>query len=597
MGKEITAKNFKTKLQKAGGQIDEDLKVKDEVVIADGELKVKSFDIRGVEFMGGLVFDMVSDLGFGVKLERCKGNHVILIGSSTNGYNREFDFNRLGGLILERSDFKRIWIDHGCQLDRGIDIREECKMEILDIKNSSFKEGGIYVDNSEIKRLLDVHNVRECGAVDFHKCEIGAKVRLFNVKAGSFSMSGTTLTKDSHFDYCTFSTFTFNESKIADEVSINACSIGSLNTWNDIFDRKLVLNLEHDVKKGKLDKVYIQGSKVGQGWVFNGASSTINQIHILCDDSLAGFFHFNSFAKVGELNVSGTNRSSEIAFNLCEFVNIKLHNFINYSSVRFTQCDSLPGGFLQINNSWLGRTALFNSKFQSFDKIEVYDSQISELDVIGGDWFDDHQFFSGEKEKVPMGKEITKKGTQKAFFRVFKKQSNAAIESLANRKRDIYRQLKISAERNGDRIKAIEYKSAELKNYQDEIAHSKNWWNRESITLWLSSTNDMGLNWPKPLWQLVKITLLFFFPAVICLSDQLEITNIRYINFEVICSSLLVYLNHAFVFVELLNPTRLWSRTFETIDSKWIYLWDGFHKVILAFYIFQIVSAFRKYIR
>lgn len=184
--------------------------------------------------------------------------------------------------------------------------------------------------------------------------------------------------------------------------------------------------------------------------------------------------------------------------------------------------------------------------------------------------------------------------------------------------RDTFRQLKIVAEKNGDRIQAVKFRRAEYvleEKKSSFVAVLKKFllslppWKQNSIKeawvtlldksiLFLNEiSNDFGNDWLRPILLIfLVLNPISFFFYVIIFSQKLT----YYGSFDL---SLLVSecLNMKFIYFKLMNPTLSASAYMGDLvkiqPSFAISCLEFLHKTLLAFLLVQSVSAFRKYIR
>lgn len=124
----------------------------------------------------------------------------------------------------------------------------------------------------------------------------------------------------------------------------------------------------------------------------------------------------------------------------------------------------------------------------------------------------------------------------------------------------------------------------------------KKWWNGDRISLWLGQTNNFGANWGKPLWLSLAITLLFF-PFMAIAADN-TISMRPSCSVEGLEKFFSVCVHHFGAFFQMLNPARIPVRMFPDMKLSWdLYALDFVHRIILAFLIYQIIVAFRKYVK
>jgi hypothetical protein len=154
------------------------------------------------------------------------------------------------------------------------------------------------------------------------------------------------------------------------------------------------------------------------------------------------------------------------------------------------------------------------------------------------------------------------------------------------RKRELFRQLKHSMHQQGNTIQSLVFKQYEMIFFTNELRLSKSLFNKDRLIMELSVTNAHGQNWIKPL---LLLTLLVT-PLFGCL--LIIVKNSGFDNFlSNICSN-----KHIFVY--LLNPTFSLKDIFgEHIFSGYLMAVSIFYRAVYAFFLFQIISAFRKFIK
>jgi hypothetical protein len=164
-------------------------------------------------------------------------------------------------------------------------------------------------------------------------------------------------------------------------------------------------------------------------------------------------------------------------------------------------------------------------------------------------------------------------------------------------KREVYRQLKQLTDKQGDRIQSLDFQAEEFKAYKKLLQQTKSWWHKDRWILRLSQTNNFGLNWSKPFWWILGLTIVFYPLMVIEASPKLDwIPATSYKDVKNTCDELIKYLN---IIPQLFNPTRSLDKLFPKIEnlSFCVHLLDILQRLALAFFSVQIVSAFRKYVK
>lgn len=555
---------------------------KSEVALTNGEYSCDYSIIENVEFKEGLVFDRTGSLGAGVKLINCTGKYLLITECSTPEYEQNLDFHLSSGLIIDNCQFGRIEINHCMGFTGGVHIRNNSVVNGLDINDSNFNESRLSFDNSTFKQRLRISNVRTNWGIEISTCEIGAPPRIENVKGEAISFLNNTHIENNMFIIGCKSNITFNESVFDDDVNIQNCEINQFTSYGGHFKKGIKLEMKSKTVEGIdgfIKKIFLQNTATDEGFIFEGKRSKVEALEVSCTNLLSGSFSFKEF-NFAVNKIVGLNKNANLSFNSCSFENIELDNFHNQSALTFSNCRASSGNSIfGVKNSDLGDTLFVDFDFRGFYDLSISDSIVSESRFSGGHIFTSDQLYRRSKSQPRSTKNLS------------------SMERYFRRKREVFKQFRNAADAQGDNILSTEFKAQELDNYWRELSCSKKWWNRDRLVLLFSSTNDMGMNWAKPTKWLIGITIFFYLPIMICASDKIDFIPIKYFSLIDWETTFLVYWDNLYLILRLLNPTRIISRVIQDPDSNWIYLWDTLHKIILAFLTFQIVSAFRKYIK
>ena len=127
------------------------------------------------------------------------------------------------------------------------------------------------------------------------------------------------------------------------------------------------------------------------------------------------------------------------------------------------------------------------------------------------------------------------------------------------------------------------------------------WWKRifsiDRFILWVGQTNSFGQNWFKPAILAIVFTVVFYTMFIVGLSERLSFT----INLspESVLVTIDEFIKHSYALPQLLNPAHNLKKVFSDYSQIGfiVHFWDSILRIVLAFFIFQIVSAFRKYMK
>lgn len=154
--------------------------------------------------------------------------------------------------------------------------------------------------------------------------------------------------------------------------------------------------------------------------------------------------------------------------------------------------------------------------------------------------------------------------------------------------REACRQLKFAMANHHDKVSELQFHALEMNAYKGIIyTRWKEWryWN-DVLSLFAGSTNKFGLNWFRPIW-LVFFTISFFYGGLIWSHYGIAPFTEGYMA----CWTPADYF-------QLYNPThRLSQLNLTGKVSGLTATIDFFSKIASAFFIYQIVAAFRKFRR
>jgi hypothetical protein len=138
-------------------------------------------------------------------------------------------------------------------------------------------------------------------------------------------------------------------------------------------------------------------------------------------------------------------------------------------------------------------------------------------------------------------------------------------------------------ERQANRIQALQFKQYEMQAYKEELKRTKRFYNRERIVLWANQSNNHGQNWVKPI--LLATGFSFILISFILFSVSGE-----WWSFEAI-------VEHIQHYPRMMNPAFSLENIFggDNTFSFWTNFWALLQRVLMSFFIYQTVVAFRKY--
>jgi hypothetical protein len=462
------------------------------------------------------------------------------------------------------------------KLNRGVSFNAETIIHDLQIRDLISNNGGISIYDSTINTHLDISQSKLKDSISIRKSNINGEVRLDNIEANSLDFIDSNFYKNLYSKNCNIKYLHFNNGVFYEEVSLSNGSITKdLSIVGTEFKRSL--NFIFDKKQKKLSnviqRIFIRSTKFKGQLIFHGKNIEIESLTIDATKQLEGEIYFK-LAKIYYSKVTGDNYNSNIVFNHCEFNQLEFDFFYNYSTISLIAAKSFGNeSKLKISHSNLGKTHLFDTDLTSFKFVEIYSSVLTNIVTANVKWFSDNKLNSNLH------------GDNVNF----------------DQKREIYRQLKFALEKEGNRIDSLGFKALELKSFKQgtfsKLKWPKNIFNIDGLILFASQTNNFGANWAKPILFLLGLSLIFHFWIIIGLNENLSFTP-RF-NHESVKITFKIYQENFGALFQLISPTHLLSKIFpqETEISGSVYLIDLILKILNSFFIFQSISAFRKFIK
>lgn len=321
----------------------------------------------------------------------------------------------------------------------------------------------------------------------------------------------------------------------------------------------------------KIRVLSISETKFRNSLILSGNDSEVRNLNIENIGTVEGELNFVKLSFF-RLILSGLNKSI-LLFDYCEMNRIDFENLYNNSIITFSNCAADGRDKIaKFSNVDFGKTRFMNFDLGDFQPIEL--NNVSFVDVV----------ISGN-------------------FSIPENKLNIHISDVPKRisyMREVYRQLKHASEKNGNRVLALHYSALEMKYYRKEISYEKSLWgNLKSVDWWIllfSRTNNYGLNFGWALGWFIGISLMVFFLLLVSVLDELSFCP--NLTCESLCFTVSTFWNNFNKYFQLMDPTVNLKNVFAMNEFTWQS--QGIHlifKVVLAFFTFQIISAFRKFVK
>lgn len=539
-------------------------------IISDGVI------IEDCIFEEGVFFENI-DLNCGIRFVNCTFKKNLSINKcQAQKYDQVFNFDGYH-LDFQNTKINGLYFNDVNHLERGVRICEKSNINGFQISTLVANKGGVAINDSTVENVFDIRqailnndiSIRENSIID-------SKVRFENVNCGSIVFTDSHFKKDIHICAGKIGNLIFNNGLFDDDLSINAVPISSnMTIFGTEFNKSINFTL-HDKKTnntGSINQVLIKSGKFGEQFIINGNDGQLEELIIVTSKQLEGDLYFNSI-NINKTKISGDHYNSNIVFNHSNFNSLSFDFFNNYSTLSIISAKSYnQNSELIVAHSNLGKSHFFNTFLDTFQSIRIYNSILTEIVVANVKWFED---------------------------RNLNKSISASSEEYTQRK-EIYRQIKFALEKQGDRISSLRFKALEMSAYKSETFAKVKWYCRilsiDRFILWVGQTNNFGQHWLKPVFIAIGFTLLFYALIIVGLSDKL----VYCFNFDLDSIGLTwkEFVIHAHALPQLFNPVHDLSRIFSEYKNIGFnaYLFDFLQKIFMAFFIFQIISAFRKYMK
>lgn len=542
-------------------------------IVKGEDVNCKGIYFDKCAFEGDLIFKNV-DLNCGVVFfNECISNNIIhfstCVSKNTDRGLTEFDTSNL---LIKNSTFNNLIIDKQSEFNFGVRIIDGTELQELNISRLFSEQGSIYINESTIHKSLNFKNSKVASGIRLNRSTLGGTVRYENIIGSSFSFTKSHIKGNVFLWGGNISTITFNEGIYDDDFHIDAVKCnGLLTSIGDQFKKGIQIKYIHEPNdlKGGPKKYHIQSLTCNGIFEIIGSENSavpfpIEEIKIISSFALSGQIIIKNIAS-NNLDISGTIKDVDILFDYCQFKEIKIDNLINSGSLRFQNIKAIKGNssFL-IKNSNLGKAYFFNFFFNTFSEVRVYDTILSDIFTSRVRWFEN-----------------------------LNKTKDAQID--LNQVRDIFRQLKLSMEKQGDKINSSYFKKREMEIHYRSLNFKNN--TGDLLMMWLNKSNNYGMSWIKPVIILLLIALPVLWLMIFLTSEELRLQPATSYEDLVYCINL--FLMNINLYPQLLNPLNSLGNLF--IDNNgvsfWFYSVSFIWKITVAYFVFQTVTAFRKYVK
>jgi hypothetical protein len=589
-----------------------------EYVFTKDDYKARSVKFSKMIFEGAVLFENV-DLNIGAKFTDCTFNDIFgLFNIISEGYDFAFD-TESNNLVFNNCTFKdkfsiegdknkieRNLVFNNCIFEKGIEI---LSLEIV--------SEGLLFDKCTIKEGFHLNSIYSKNQLRISNCSVECFTTFFDIRCDEIIFIGSNTFSDNvNIKSCILNKgINFNDGIFKKEFWLYLVETKEygLNIFNTHFEKSLQVFIHWDKKEPiiGINKFYLNGCKFNDGFNVYGTRNLlankpiIEEIELVVSPDLKGNITFKD-VDIGILNIGGFNAVANIKFEHVDINQIKMKGFINnagfiLSGIRVSDTiwftddtkHHRMNSAIYIDETNFGKAQIFMSDLSSFNKVVFHNNILVDISTSIVKWFTPEQLDDGN-EKLGLIRYKNAKTTKNEIEIL-----NAKNSLKANYRscQEIYRQLKIVSQKQGDIPQSLVFQRHEMNYYRKIVGLDSSFFNNEKFILFTNQSNDFGQDWTRALKLFIVFSIVFYIPVGFLSSDKLNYNifinswSDIVLNFKVV-----FYYNFKTWFV-LLNPTHSYKDIADNLNnySKWIYFWDFLSRIIVSYFIFQIVSAFRKF--
>lgn len=594
--------------------------VNDNIIFNNDNYKLKFLELESAEFKGSVTFDH-THLKCGIHFRNCifHGN-LKFEGAIIDDYDTTIQ-HLSESLIFEGCKFYgEVIFSHNTSILRNLILKKKCEFSYaLKVYYTNITEGSLYIEDCFFKNIIDIHRSSFSSQLSISGTKVDSTVRIVTVNSNSISFTGANDFQRGRVELCQVQNgIIFNDGIFNADWEINSCGTRShgITLFSSNFKNSLVINYQLSrVLPFKISSFYIRECIFGNGMYVYGRNedltpekTIIDLIDLKISTSMKGEINFQDL-DVGNIKLSGVNTGCNIVLRNIDVNQFEIDSLTNssgliLSNIRASKADWLDEkdnskkviSLFKIKESNLNKAHLNNFDFSGFKDINVSGSLISEISLSLIDWFKMdmlNKSILDEKEKVY---KKSLEGNDEGL--IYQRRNH--FQKILENKKDILRQIKIIYQKQSDSPKALYFQRHEMSLHKDILDLEKDVNIGDWLIFWTNKySNDFGQNWIRAVIGLLSISFLCYVPIAIMTSQKLDQSQVMNSCSDLIANVVAVFdFNQLKQWFVLLNPAHrivdLFDNTSKNISTT-IYIIDFLSRIIVAYFVFQLISAFRKY--
>jgi hypothetical protein len=560
-----------------------------------------------------------TDLSIGLYFNSCQFQGPLVFTNVTaNGYDDLLNPNSLS-ICFKNCTFHDVVQFNGgdAVIERTVLFEGSTFKKGLEVEYLNIGAEGLAIRSCAINEKLDLFNITTKQDVSLAGNTINTFVRLASIDCLTFTIVGNNIFNDKFqirggkF----IRGIVFNDGLFKNEVKIyQAYSEKSGLTIIGSEFEKSVFVTYHSGKSQPprgLHSFYFNDAKFNNGIYVNGTENVLSEnpfvekIELAISAELKGDIVFRNL-HVGIIGITGYNNAANILLEHLYVNQLKIKGLINNAGLIFSMIRAsyvqwysdteltLPrDNAIYIDDTNFGKAQFFQVDFSSFNKIIFHNNILTDISTSLVKWFSPDQLDASREKSARQLYRDAKKSKNKERIT----NETASLISTYRSKQEIYRQLKFASQKQGDIPQSLEFQANEMNYYRKVTNLRKPFKWSELLILWSSQTNDFGQNWLKAFSLLLLVSFISYLPIGLLNTFELDHTKFANSFTDVVTTLKIVFIYNIKNWLIILNPAHRIKDLNENIDalSSWIYFWDLLSRVIVSYFIFQVISAFRKF--
>jgi hypothetical protein len=587
------------------------------LIVNQAEYQATFAKFNDVVFTDAVIFDG-TNLSYGIYFDSCSFEDIVVFNNIiadkySLSYNQDSE-----SIVFKNCTFTEDFkiIGNETVIDRSL-VFNGCSFgKRVSIENINILIEGLSIESCSINSI-DIFDCVIKQSIRINSCKINSHIRLHGNNCSSIVFTKSNEFKGNlHIDNCKAKDgVVFNDGIFKEDIYFSLVETirFGLTIFDSIFEKSFIINYHAGTVKPAtgISSFYISSSRFINGLYIKGIqdfAADIPQVKTITLDispTLSGTILFEDL-DIGVLDISGYNIQSKITFKHVLFNQVKMKGFINESGLIFSDVrasynewkyESEPFhvriNAIYIDDSNFGKAQFFQTNFKSFDKIVLHNVIINEISTSLVTWFTPLQLEGGEVRNFSDSYKKAKKANDVKGV----KNLGVLLIRVLNSKKDIYRQLKIAAQKQGDMPLALEFQRHEMNYYRQIVSIDKPRKWSEHIILTTSLSNNFGQSWLRAFGLLILFSFISYIPIAFLTSSELDYSKFAISFDDVLYNFKVVFYYNIKSWMVILNPAHRTVDIDKNLEkySGMVYFWDLLSRVVVAYFLFQMVSAFRKF--